>query len=415
MQPAVAQRLCGQVGLAVVAGHRDRAAPYDFAGFAGRQVAAVVADDPQLVEGRRHADAARLAQGVVAVEHGDESLGEAVQLVEAVRQQPVQPILVLAVQRRAQRQHHLQRREPGRVEARRVEDRDDLRRHQHRVRDALALDGRDEGLGVELPMNDVRRAEHERREHRRHRPVEHQRAGVQHDRLRRHPPSGGERQRVHRADEVRVLDTLGQTRRPRRVHQGEQVAGLDARAGRRFARARVQRAERMVARRFGGRSGAGQHPVDRRFRGKAPAHLVDHRETVARGHDDPRQRIAQERRESGRGEQRRQRHRGGAELRTGPVRREQLERVAEHRRHPVAARDTEAGERVRVTVDIGVELPPVEADLVLAGRAPEHDCRRVMRTLARVARGQRTEGEAVGGDRRFHHLTPAGLPDPRRR
>jgi hypothetical protein len=89
--------------------------------------------------------------------------------------------------------------------------------------------------------------------------------------------------------------------------------------------------------------------------------------------------------------------------------------VAEHRRHPVAARDTEAGERVRVTVDIGVELPPVEADLVLAGRAPEHDCRRVMRTLARVARGQRTEGEAVGGDRRFHHLTPAGLPDPRRR
>jgi len=175
VEPAVAQRLRGLLGTVVIARHRDRGAADDLADFARGNVAPVVADDPHLGERRRHADAAGLAHGVVAVEDRDETLGQAVELVEPPRQELVQPVLVLLHERRAEREHHLERREARGIEALRIQDRDDLRGDEHRVRHALALDGVDERLGVERAVQHVGRPDHERGEHRHHRAVEHDR------------------------------------------------------------------------------------------------------------------------------------------------------------------------------------------------------------------------------------------------
>ncbi len=137
---------------------------------------AVFADDAHLVEWRRHADAARLALRIVAVEDCDKAFGEPVELVEAARKVLVQPVLVFLEQRRTERQDHFERREPRRVEAWGIEDRDDLRRDEHRVRDAFALDGIDEVVDVEGAPQHVSRAGHDRRKHRDHCAIEDDRA-----------------------------------------------------------------------------------------------------------------------------------------------------------------------------------------------------------------------------------------------
>ena len=84
------------------------AATDDLADRSCRQVAAIVADDPHLVERRRDADAAGLAQRIVTIEHRDKAFGQPVELVEASRQELVQPVLDFLVQRRAERQDHLE-------------------------------------------------------------------------------------------------------------------------------------------------------------------------------------------------------------------------------------------------------------------------------------------------------------------
>ena len=106
---------------------------------------------------------------------------------------------------------------------------------------------------VECAVQHIRGADHERREHRQHRSVEDDRARVQHDRFRRHPPRIGEHCRVHRPDEMRVLDALRLPGRPGRIHQGEQVVGEDLRVRCDVTRAGVEDAISAVPCRIVGR------------------------------------------------------------------------------------------------------------------------------------------------------------------
>jgi hypothetical protein len=165
VQPAVPDRLRGEVRALAVAVHQERPAADDLADLAGRQVAPAFIHAAHLEVLRRHADGAGLAHRILAVEDRDEALGEAVELVEAVRQRGVQPALVLMEQRRAEGEDAGQRLEPARIEARCAEDLDDLRRHHHHVGDALALDQRHRALGVELPREHVGAAQPEARHH----------------------------------------------------------------------------------------------------------------------------------------------------------------------------------------------------------------------------------------------------------
>ena len=80
-----------------VAVHRDGTAADDLADRPRPHVVAVVVDDPQRVERGRHADAARLALHVVAVEDRHEAFRQAVELMEAAGQQRFEAILVLAM------------------------------------------------------------------------------------------------------------------------------------------------------------------------------------------------------------------------------------------------------------------------------------------------------------------------------
>jgi hypothetical protein len=58
-----------------------------------------------------------LRTAIGAVEHGDEALGHAIELVQPVGQHPVERILLRLAQRRTERQQHLERLQPGRIEA----------------------------------------------------------------------------------------------------------------------------------------------------------------------------------------------------------------------------------------------------------------------------------------------------------
>jgi hypothetical protein len=108
------------------------------------------------------------------------------------------------------------------------------------------------------------------------------------------------------------------------------------------------------------------------------ADFFDHRELIARCDDDAGLRGIEQRQESRRGEQRRQRHRHRAELGASPIRREQLEGIAEHRSDAVTARNTQSCKSVRPSVYIAIELAPIETHLAIVGRTPGHDHGRVM-------------------------------------
>ncbi len=81
---------------------------------------------------------------------------------------------MLDVERRAHGAQHLDAPQPIRREVLCVHHRDDLRRHHHHVRDALALDGRDELVRDEPLLQHVGGAEEQPRHQRHERPVEHE-------------------------------------------------------------------------------------------------------------------------------------------------------------------------------------------------------------------------------------------------
>jgi hypothetical protein len=85
-QPAVADRLLGQVGPTVVAEHQRRTAADDLADFASRRVAAVVADDAHREEAGWRPDRTGLAQRLRLVENRPETFGKPVELVKPVGQ-----------------------------------------------------------------------------------------------------------------------------------------------------------------------------------------------------------------------------------------------------------------------------------------------------------------------------------------
>ncbi len=130
-------------------------------------------------------------------------------------------------ERRSQRQNALERCQALRVETRRVEQRDDLRRHQHDMRHAFPLDRGERLVGVELAMEDVGPAEIERRHQGDERAVEDDRTNMQCPRLGRHAEGRTHQRAVHRAHVVRVHDAFRQSGGAAREHDVEQVVGGD--------------------------------------------------------------------------------------------------------------------------------------------------------------------------------------------
>ncbi len=209
---------------------------------------------------------------------------------------------------------------------------------------------------------------------------------MQHDRFGRHAPRVRHRQRVHRADEMRVLDAFRQARGARRVHERQQVSRPDLRHGRRVARLSVQESKSAIARCFVVGRGVDQHP--RGLRRDIAPHVVEDRQLVRRCDHDRRRRVGEQRCKSARGQHRRQRHRDSAELRACPICRKQLERVREHGGHPGTMCDAECSERVRPAIHISIEFAPVETNIVPMPGPRFHDDGRVTWSISRMARGQ---------------------------
>ena len=176
MQPPVHDDLARQVGPFVVTRHQERRPPDDLPHLAGRDILAVVVDDPHVAERWRHAHRRRLRGVLVLVQDRHETLGQPVELVEHTGHAPRQLLAVLGVERRAHRAEHPQGRHVNRCEPRRAEERDDLRRDHEDVRHPLAPDRVDDRLRVEVVMQDESRSENEGRHQREERSVEAERA-----------------------------------------------------------------------------------------------------------------------------------------------------------------------------------------------------------------------------------------------
>ena len=115
---------------------------------------------------------------------------------------------------------------------------------------------------------------------------------MQDDRLRRHPPRIGHRRRVHRADEVSVLNALRLAGRARRVHQRQEIAGRDHSLRLRVARGGVQRAERAIPGRLVVLRRVDENPC--RLRGECASHLVEGDGIPGRRDHHARRRILQQ-------------------------------------------------------------------------------------------------------------------------
>jgi hypothetical protein len=158
-----------------------------------------------------------------AVEHGGEAFGQAVELVEALRQDFVQALLVLQVQRRADRADHLQRVQRGRVEVGVVQQRDHLRRHHDHMGDPLGGDLPQHRGRLEAGMQDVAAADEHPGHEVDHGAIEDDRTGVQHDAFRRHAETHREDRAVVGAHVVAVHDPLGRAGGAAGVHDVVEV------------------------------------------------------------------------------------------------------------------------------------------------------------------------------------------------
>ena len=361
----------------MVAGRQDRPAADDLADLSRPEIAAVLADDPQLVERRRNADRVRLALDVVAVEDGDEALGEAVELVQPARQPPDQLLLVLEQERRAEREDHLERRAGA------------PRRSPGRPSSAMSCDGtsivcvtRSRGERVdhvarfERRQQDVRAAEVERRHQRDERAVEGERAGVHDDALRVDAERARHAGRVGLADPVRVDDPLRLAGRARAVEDRQRV--VLRQTGRRTAKPPTPRrsAPRRSRRRRGSPPGKGRAPP-------APAPPRRRSARTQRGPRPPRR--ANSDGEALCAKERAHRHGDDPCLHRGEVELDGGDAVVQHEADQVARLQPEAEERVRrpvgARVELGVRHPP-----------PAEDEREVVASVAAVARRSATRG-----------------------
>ncbi len=409
MHPAVADRLRREVRALVVARHRDRPPADDLTHLARRQVGSVGAHDPHLVQGRRHADRARLPREVVAVEDRDKPLGEPVELVETVRQPPLELVFVLEVERRSDRADHLERPAALFAEVVTLEQRHDLGGNEHDVRRALTLDRLDHPIGVEPTQQDVRAAEVEGRQQRQERPVEDERAGVDDDALRVHPVARREARAVGLAYRVCVDDPLRQPRRSRRVDDVERIVAVDRDPGGRLV---ACRSGKLRVRAVPGPVAVDEDEAIRGHAAELAAHAVDLGRHGGVRDERARVRVVHEVRQPAAAEEGRERHDHVARPRRRVVELDRLDAVLEHGCDLVALLESEREQRVRDPVDPSVELRERDA-LAL------EDDRRVARPVARVARQKRVErhqAAAPFGDRtrRTRSATQTGFTCPSR-
>ncbi len=372
------QRLGGLLRPLVVAGHEDRSAPDNLADGTGRGVGAVVADDAHLEVRRRRADRAQLAAAVAGLEQGHEPFGQAVQLVEATGQPALELLLVMGVQRRADRADHLQRLAEL-LELRLREQRDQLRRHHHGVRDPLAGDRFEECARLEAPGQDVGRAQMQRRHQAEEGAVEHDRTAVQDHALGRHAIGAGEQRAVVGPHFVGQHDPLGQPGGPARVDQVVRIRALDRHGDRRHRAGRA--AQLAVAAEAGNAVGiADEQPI--RCQPRQPlAHFGQMPGVRGAGHHHRRAGIGEQTDQPVATKQRAERHHYRADLGSRPVQLQLLHRVVEQRRHAIAFAHAEPVQHVGDAVDARVQLRPRQS------RVAAHQ-RQVPRPIARMPRRQ---------------------------
>jgi hypothetical protein len=289
---------------------------------------------------------------VVAVEHGDEPLGQAVELVEAVREPGDELLLRLEEQRGADAADHLQVRQVPLVEVLLGEEGDDLRRHEHHVCNPLGRQRLDRPPRVEGGLEDVRAAEVPGRHQCQERAVEDERTGVEDDALRPDPERRRESGAVRGPDPVRVHDPLRLPGRARAVDDVVRVVVRDRHRRRRRlgVRGRVDERPKYHG---SGRSVAGDEQTPCRHRQTVPDPVQISRVPRHR-HQGGRVGIVREVGEALAPQQRAERDDDETGLRGGVVELEQLERVVEHERDLVALREAEAQERVRRPVHAAV-------------------------------------------------------------
>ena len=235
---------------------------------------------------------------------------------------PGQLFPVLGVKRRAHRAEHPQRRHVRRSEPRRAEQRDDLRRDHEHVGHPFARDRVDDGLGIEVVMQDESRSQHEGRHQGEEAAVEAERARMQRDALRPHPPGQAKEDPVEAADPLREDDPLRQPGRAAAVDDVVGVIAAHADRGRRVLGRVHESAIRAVT-----RAGVA---VDEQRAVRAEgldfgSHLVEERRRGLLGHDKSDVGVAKERRQALPSEERGERHDDRADLGGGPVDLEQLQ------------------------------------------------------------------------------------------
>src|SRR5215211_1333672 len=126
--------------------------------------------------------------------------------------------------RSAYRTEHLKRRQLFRRKVRRIHHGDDLRRHHHDVRDALALDSIYEGSCIEFLMQYVRTAQVPRRHERDECTIEDKGPRMEHNTFGREPKAACEECAVHPADVMRVHYAFRRAGCTARVHDVVDIA-----------------------------------------------------------------------------------------------------------------------------------------------------------------------------------------------
>ena len=393
VEPPVHDGPGGQIGALVVPLHHERAAAADLADLAPGYVAPRLVHDAHLVEADRHAHGSRLAHRVRPVQDRHEPLGEPVELVEAAGEGGVEPMLVLEMERRADRLDHLDGAKPRRIELRMIQERDDLRRHQDQVGDPGALDLREHAAGVEGRMQEIGPAEEHPGHEVQEGAVEDHGPRVEEDALRRHPEHRGEQRAVTGANVVRVHDALGLAGGAAgiddvvRIGAGEAgVRGLRLRRG----------ADQLVKAAIPRPRPFDEHPAvgpDARHLG--PRAIERGRER-RRGDDQFRVRVPEQGHEPGLLEERAERHRDEAALGDGAVDLDLLEAIRQHRGDLVPLGETGGQQCIRQPVHPAVQ--GLEGEPVVL-----EDQGEVLRPVSRVAGKEGAEMHGL----RFDH-SPGG-------
>ena len=288
---------------------------------------------------------------------------------------------MLEMQRSADRADHLQRAAPLLAEAGSLEQRDQLRRDEHRVGHPLPLDELDHAVGVESGHQHVRAAEVEGRHEGEEGAVEDERPGVEHDALGLDAEARREAGAVRLPDRVGVHDPLREPRRPRRVDDVEGVVAIDRGGSRRLGAGGV---DELVILEVARCRAVDEHVAVGGNPGQIGSQAVELRHHRRVRDQDPRVRVVDEIRQPGAAQERGERHDDETRPRGRVIELDHLDAVLEHRRDLVALLEAEPG-RARSRPGSPARRAARTSAARPRRRAP------CVRAVARVAGEQRVE------------------------